>query len=99
MADAEEIASYCNELGITYIALTPNKRALERAILAKVPQIAVFIGASSAFNKRNINKSTAESLAECEEILQKQKLTICLFGLMYRWHFLVHIKDRYHFGM
>src|SRR3954464_14434771 len=61
MADANEISAYCNELGITYIALTPNLKALERAIEAKVPQIAVFIGASTAFNKKNINKSTDES--------------------------------------
>ena len=35
MADAEEIVRFCNELGITYIALTPNLKALERAIAAK----------------------------------------------------------------
>lgn len=71
MADAEEIAAYCN--GLNYIALTPNIKALERAIQANVPQIAVFIGASSAFNKKNINKTTDESLQECEAIFEKAK--------------------------
>ncbi|MEH7254693.1 hydroxymethylglutaryl-CoA lyase [Neobacillus niacini] len=73
MADSEEITNYCNELGITYIALTPNEKALERAIQAKVPQIALFIGASSEFNKKNINKATSESLLECESMVAKAK--------------------------
>ncbi len=73
MADSEEISRYCNELGITYIALTPNLKALDRAIEAKVPQIAVFIGASSEFNKRNINKTTSESLEECKPMFEKAK--------------------------
>ena len=73
MADSEAIASFCNELGMTYIALTPNLKALERAIAAKVPQIAVFIGASTEFNKRNINKTTAESLDECESMFEIAK--------------------------
>jgi hydroxymethylglutaryl-CoA lyase len=73
MADSEEIAHYCNELGIKYIALTPNLKALERAIVVKSPQIAVFIGASSEFNKRNINKTTSESLEECEPLFNRAK--------------------------
>ena len=73
MADSEEIARFCNELGMNYIALTPNLKALERAIVAKVPQIAVFIGASSEFNKKNINKSTSESLYECEPMFARAK--------------------------
>lgn len=73
MADADEISAYCNELEITYIALTPNLKAVERAIAAQVPQIAVFVGASTTFNKKNINKTTAESLKDCEVIFVKAK--------------------------
>lgn len=73
MADSEEIATYCNQLGITYIALTPNMKALDRAIEVKAPQIAVFNGASNEFNKRNINKTTAESLNECEDMFSVAK--------------------------
>ncbi|HWL26350.1 MAG TPA: hydroxymethylglutaryl-CoA lyase [Ureibacillus sp.] len=68
MADASEIVSYCNELGITYIALTPNKKALERALEANVKQIAVFVGASNTFNEHNIRRTIDESLAECKEM-------------------------------
>jgi hydroxymethylglutaryl-CoA lyase len=73
MADSEEIANYCNELGITYIALTPNLKALGRAIEAKAPQIAVFVGASNKFNKKNINKTTDESLEECIPMFKRAK--------------------------
>ncbi|GAX90271.1 hydroxymethylglutaryl-CoA lyase [Effusibacillus lacus] len=69
MADSEQIAEYCREMN--YIALTPNLKALDRAIAAKTPQIAVFIGASSAFNQKNINKTTDESLQECEALFAK----------------------------
>lgn len=73
MADADEVTAYCNELGVKYIALTPNVRAIDRAIAAKVPQIAVFVGASTTFNQKNINKTTEQSLAECETIFAKAK--------------------------
>jgi hydroxymethylglutaryl-CoA lyase len=73
MADTDEISAYCNKLGITYIALTPNLKAVERAIAAQVPQIAVFVGASTTFNKKNINKTTADSLNDCEAIFAKAK--------------------------
>ena len=73
MADADEISRYCNELGLTYIALTPNLKALEQAIQAHVPQIAVFIGASSTFNQKNINKTIDESLIETEKMFTLAK--------------------------
>lgn len=73
MADSEEIAVYCQELGITYLALTPNMKALERAMAAKAPQIAVFIGASETFNKKNINRSIDESLEECKLLIARAK--------------------------
>lgn len=73
MADAEEISQFSCELGIRFIALTPNIKALERAIAAKAPQIAVFIGASSAFNKKNINRSTEEAILEAEKVFEQAK--------------------------
>lgn len=73
MADAEEIANYCNSLGVDYIALTPNEKALERAMNCKVPQIAIFIGASDTFNKKNINRRIEESLEECKRMIDKAK--------------------------
>ena len=73
MADAKEIAAYCNELGMTYIALTPNLKALELAMEANVRQIAVFVGASETFNIKNVRRSVAESLAECIDMFKRAK--------------------------
>lgn len=73
MADALEIIEFCREIGMNYIVLTPNLKALEKAIEFKVPQIAVFIGASETFNMRNIKKTIDESLAESKKIFQKAK--------------------------
>ncbi|MGG0719726.1 hydroxymethylglutaryl-CoA lyase [Robertmurraya massiliosenegalensis] len=73
MADAEEIAHFCKELRLTYLALTPNMKALERAISVGVPQIAVFIGASETFNRKNINRSISDSLSECKQLIERAK--------------------------
>lgn len=73
MADAKEISAYCNALGLNYIALTPNIKALELAIEAHVPQIAVFVGASETFNEKNIKRSIAESLTECISMFKRAK--------------------------
>lgn len=73
MKDAPELANFSRELGITFLALTPNQKALTRAIEAGVPQIAVFVGASETFNEKNINRSIADSLAECVEVFKEAK--------------------------
>ncbi|MEH6941724.1 hydroxymethylglutaryl-CoA lyase [Bacillus sp. JJ722] len=79
MADAAEICQFCRELNIAFIALTPNVKALNQAIEQQVPQIAIFVGASTTFNKKNINRTTEEYLAECEllfQIAQRQVIFI-----------------------
>lgn len=73
MADAQEIIEFFHEIGMKSIVLTPNLRALNRAIDNKVSQIAVFVGASETFNMRNIKRSIDDSLAECTKIFQKAK--------------------------
>lgn len=73
MADAEEIAAYCHTLGLHYIALTPNVKALKRAIECHVPQIAVFVGASETFNQKNIRQSIQQSLDECTKLFALAK--------------------------
>ena len=54
--------------GVTYSALTPNMRGLERAISAGVTEVAVFIAASEAFSQKNTNCTIAEGLARASEI-------------------------------
>ncbi len=48
--------------GVTYSALVPNGRGLERAIAAGVKEIAVFTAASDTFVRHNIHMGLRESL-------------------------------------
>jgi hydroxymethylglutaryl-CoA lyase len=47
---------------VRYTALVPNVAGLERAIAARVDEVAIFAAASESFSRRNINQSIAESL-------------------------------------
>jgi len=63
MADAAEVfAGIARRSGTRYTALVPNLAGLQRAIAARVDEIAVFAAASESFSRRNINQSIAESL-------------------------------------
>ncbi|WP_042475672.1 hydroxymethylglutaryl-CoA lyase [Bacillus ndiopicus] len=73
MADAQEIVTFSKNLGIDFLVLTPNMKALDLALEAGVQQIAVFVGASETFNERNIRRSIADSLQECEEMFKVAK--------------------------
>ena len=73
MADARDMATYSNQRGLRYIALTPNSKALDAALDIKVPQIAVFVGASETFNQHNIRRSIDESLVECKYMFERAK--------------------------
>jgi hydroxymethylglutaryl-CoA lyase len=63
LADADDVGRTLRaEDGVTYSALCPNARGLERALVAGLREIAVFLSASETHNRRNINKSVAETL-------------------------------------
>jgi hydroxymethylglutaryl-CoA lyase len=63
LADADELGSVLKPIpGVTFSALCPNARGLERAIAAGLPEVAVFLSASETHNRRNINKSIAQTL-------------------------------------
>jgi hydroxymethylglutaryl-CoA lyase len=65
MADADEVWAAVDKVsGVRYSALVPNLRGLNRAIEAGFDEIEVVVSASDTHNKRNINRSTAESLDE-----------------------------------
>lgn len=63
MADSEEVLARVERVpGVSYAALTPNLKGLERALAAGADEVAVFGSASEGFSKANINASVAESL-------------------------------------
>lgn len=75
LSDAEELA---RELlaarsplraDTTFSALCPNAKGLERALDVGLPEIAVFLSASETHNRKNVNKSVADTLAVFSEIV------------------------------
>lgn len=72
LADADEVFRRIRRAeGVTYSALVPNEKGLERAQAARVDRIAVFTAASETFNRKNINASVAESIARFEPVVRR----------------------------
>ncbi len=64
LADAVEVARGLPAMpGVTYSALVPNQKGLDRAIETGTKRIAVFTAASESFTRKNINMTIDESLA------------------------------------
>jgi len=70
LADGDEVARTAPRVeGVTFSALCPNARGLERAISASIEEIAVFISASETHNLKNVNKTVADTLAGFREVI------------------------------
>jgi len=78
MGDAEEVvARLPRRAGLTYVALVPNARGLERMLRALASagleaarvDAAVFLSASDSHNRRNLSRSVEESLSELEALV------------------------------
>lgn len=69
MADADEVWSrITRNPDVRYSALVPNLRGAERALDAGFSELEVVISASDTHNRRNINRSTDESLAAVPDL-------------------------------
>jgi hydroxymethylglutaryl-CoA lyase len=63
MADADEVwAGAKRNPDVAYSALVPNARGAERAVAAGFRELEVVVSASDTHNRKNLNRSTAESL-------------------------------------
>ncbi len=63
MADAEDVAAGLGKFtGVTFSALVPNLKGYERALAAGIRQMEFVIAASETFNRKNLNRTMAESL-------------------------------------
>lgn len=70
LADADDLLQALGRPpGVTFSALCPNPRGLERARAANVSEIAVFVSASETHNKKNVNMSIAQSLSGFEDTI------------------------------
>jgi hydroxymethylglutaryl-CoA lyase len=73
MGDAAEIVADCLDSKTRNIVLAPNKKGIERVYMTDCKAVAVFVGVSNTFNQKNINKTTAESLAEVLPLISELK--------------------------
>lgn len=70
LADAAEVlAAIDPPPGVALSVLVPNRRGLDRALGHRFDEVGVFLSASETHNRRNVNRSVAESLAEATAVL------------------------------
>jgi len=70
LADAAEVARGVNRPpGVKMSALVPNRRGLETALASGMKIVAVFLSASETHNKKNVNKTIAETLTAFEDVI------------------------------
>jgi hydroxymethylglutaryl-CoA lyase len=74
LADAAQVSQAIERRpGVDYSCLVPNKQGLERALSAGMREVAVFLSASETHNKKNVNKTIAETLTAFEEVIAPAK--------------------------
>ena len=66
---AELVRNLPHRHGLTFWALVPNRRGLERALDAGMTAVATFLSASETHNKKNLNRTVRETLAVQRELI------------------------------
>lgn len=75
LADASEVLKKIRrKQGVTYAALVPNKKGLERALEVEIDEVSIFMSASESHNQNNINKSIEETYPILEEVVKDAKV-------------------------
>jgi hydroxymethylglutaryl-CoA lyase len=70
LADSAEVSRGVHRVaGVRMSALVPNRRGLDTALAAGMKEIAVFMSASETHNKKNVNKTIADTLTAFEEVV------------------------------
>ncbi|HEX6074934.1 MAG TPA: hydroxymethylglutaryl-CoA lyase [Micromonosporaceae bacterium] len=70
MADADQVWDRARkDPRVRYSALVPNSRGAQRALDAGFTEIEVVVSASDSHNRRNVNRSTAESLDDIAALI------------------------------
>jgi hydroxymethylglutaryl-CoA lyase len=76
LADAERVLETIERPdGVSYSVLIPNERGLERALAhrERFDEVNLFLSASEAHNRENVNRSIAESLAGLERTIARAR--------------------------
>jgi len=70
LADSAEVArGVARPPGVRMSALVPNRRGLDTALASGMREIAVFMSASETHNKKNVNKTIAETLTAFADVV------------------------------
>jgi hydroxymethylglutaryl-CoA lyase len=70
LRDAEEVMKSIERVpGVVYVALVPNARGAERALMCKADELNVFMSVSETHNRANVNRTTDQSLAGFKEVM------------------------------
>ncbi|QDY46756.1 hydroxymethylglutaryl-CoA lyase [Planococcus glaciei] len=72
MADAKDILANVEKTG-RQLVLTPNEKGINAALESGARAVAVFVGVSNTFNKKNINKTTDESMKALKPLILQLK--------------------------
>ncbi|WP_128893939.1 hydroxymethylglutaryl-CoA lyase [Longirhabdus pacifica] len=71
LADSLEVFKQIKrQHGVTYGALIPNEKGLERALEANIDEAAIFMSASETHNQKNINKSIDSTFPVLHNVAQ-----------------------------
>ncbi|MFB4169123.1 hydroxymethylglutaryl-CoA lyase [Virgibacillus sp. JSM 102003] len=74
LRDATEVAKKIKRNpDVTYAALVPNNKGLDRALEVDIDEICLFLSASETHNKNNINKTINQTLPIIENVSRKAK--------------------------
>jgi hydroxymethylglutaryl-CoA lyase len=74
LADAEEVLSRISRPeGVAYSVLIPNERGLDRALAQRdrFDEVNLFLSASETHNRKNVNRSIAQSLEGLERVIER----------------------------
>ena len=80
LADAAEVLARIDVPDdVAVSVLIPNARGLDAALAQRerIDEINVFMSASETHNRKNVNRSIAESLAELEGVLARARAEGC----------------------
>lgn len=74
LSDAEEVVTRMARAdGVTYTALVPNVRGMERAADARLGGIALFTAASETFSRKNTNATIAETFDRFRPVVEQAR--------------------------
>lgn len=72
LADSVEVARRVQKRkGVTFAALVPNMKGLERALETNIDEVSIFMSASQTHNLRNINKTIEQTFPVLQEVTEQ----------------------------